>query len=540
MRPPLSRLAIARLVQAGGILEVLRNLLPPAHRLAHVVPVAGMLTARAGSMAAGVLLVYLGAGLRRGRRTAFHMGVVVAGAGIVLQLAHGLDLDGAAVSAGLLALLVGTRDRFRAVGDPGGPVRAALAVAGIVGAGFTIGMLEIAVRANRLVGHPPLRDWARHVLLGMVGLDGPLRFAHPLGAAAVSVTTGTFGLLAAAVGVVRLLRPGRRRPGHTPAEERRLRALLTAHGEDSLGYFALRGDKSLLWSPSGKAAVAYRVVGAVSLAAGDPIGDPEAWPPAIGAWLADCERHGWTPAVLGCGRLAGLAYRRFGLDAVELGDEAVLDTRGFTLDGREMRSVRQAVRRVARAGFTCTVERRGALTDVAEIVAAADAMRDGPVERGFSMALSRVGGPSDVDCVLVTCRSADGRIRGVLQFVPWGDDGLSLDLMRADRSAGNGIVESMVVAALTAAPALGVTRVSLNFAVMRSVFARADELGAGPVLRLWSRALRVASRYWQLESLYRANAKYRPTWRPRYLCFPAARDLPRVALAALRAESFLP
>jgi lysyl-tRNA synthetase class 2 len=45
---------------------------------------------------------------------------------------------------------------------------------------------------------------------------------------------------------------------------------------------------------------------------------------------------------------------------------------------------------------------------------------------------------------------------------------------------------------------------------------------------------------WQIESLYRANAKYLPTWQPRYLCFPTARDLPRIAVAALAAEAFLP
>ena len=76
--------------------------------------------------------------------------------------------------------------------------------------------------------------------------------------------------------------------------------------------------------------------------------------------------------------------------------------------------------------------------------------------------------------------------------------------------------------------------------MLRSVFARAEELGAGPVIRLWSRILRMASRLWQIESLYRANAKYQPDWRPRFLCFPSARDLPRIAIAALSAEAFLP
>jgi lysyl-tRNA synthetase class 2 len=177
---------------------------------------------------------------------------------------------------------------------------------------------------------------------------------------------------------------------------------------------------------------------------------------------------------------------------------------------------------------------------LAEAVRVADAFRDGTVERGFSMALSRLGDPRDGDCLFVLCRDDTGRIRGLLQFVPWGADGLSLDLMRGDRTADNGLTEFMVVSAVDAAARLGVRRVSLNFAVLRSVFARAEELGAGPALRLWHRLLTMASRLWQIESLYRASAKYQPSWQPRYLCFPTARDLPRIAIAALSAEAFLP
>jgi lysyl-tRNA synthetase class 2 len=227
---------------------------------------------------------------------------------------------------------------------------------------------------------------------------------------------------------------------------------------------------------------------------------------------------------------------------IELGDEAILDVPAFALDGRPMRGVRQAVNRMRRAGYTCRVVRRRDLEpeDLAEALHAADVFREGHTERGFSMALSRLGDARDGDCLLVLGRDADGRLRGLLQFVPWGTHGLSLDLMRGDRDAANGLTELMVVSAVEAAPGLGVTRVSLNFAVLRSVFARAEELGAGPVLRLWHRSLQAASRLWQIESLYRANAKYQPAWQPRYLCFPKARDLPRIAIAALSAEAFLP
>jgi len=447
------------------------------------------------------------------------------------------------VSAALLAVLIATRRQFSAIADPGSRWRAVRASAGFAAAGFVLGFVEIAIRENRLVGHPGVAQWAEEAALGLVGVSGPLRFARPLGAEAVSLSTGAFGLLACGAAAVLLLRPGSRRPERTGAEEKRLRDLLDRYGDaDSLGYFALRRDKSLMWAPSGRAAVAYRVVNGVSLAAGEPVGDRSAWPEAIGAWLADCAAHGWTPGVLACGKAGGTAYRRSGLDVIELGDEAILDVETFCLQGRPMRAVRQAVNRMRRAGYACTVARQRDLPPdvLAEAARAVDELRDGPVERGFSMALSRFGDPADGNCLLVLCRDAAGRLRGLLRFVPWGSDGLSLDLMRGDRTADNGLTELMVVSAVEASRPFGVRRISLNFAVLRSVFARAEELGAGPVLRIWHRVLRLASRLWQIESLYRANAKYQPRWEPRYLCFPTARDLPRIAVAVLSAEAFLP
>src|SRR3954469_12688603 len=42
------------------------------------------------------------------------------------------------------------------------------------------------------------------------------------------------------------------------------------------------------------AAVASRVLAAVALASGDPLGDIEAWPGAIAEFRATCRRFGWA------------------------------------------------------------------------------------------------------------------------------------------------------------------------------------------------------------------------------------------------------
>jgi lysyl-tRNA synthetase class 2 len=156
------------------------------------------------------------------------------------------------------------------------------------------------------------------------------------------------------------------------------------------------------------------------------------------------------------------------------------------------------------------------------------------------MALGRLGDPADARCVMVIARDADGVVRGLLSFVPWGVRGVSLDLMRRDPESANGLMEFMVTSLIEASRDLGVHRISLNFAMFREIFSDAERLGAGPVLRLTNALLTAASRFWQLESLYQSNEKYLPRWSPRLMCYSRGASLAQVVLAAGTAEGFLP
>ena len=350
-------------------------------------------------------------------------------------------------------------------------------------------------------------------------------------------------LIALVAGRRDLRPPWRRPPTHRPADGLRIRTLLAEHGErDSLGYFATRPDKDAVYSPCGQCVITYRVVNRVSLASGDPIGPAEAWDPAIHAWLAEAGEQAWTPAVMGASEAGAIAYRRAGLTPLHLGDEAILNPAEFRLHGPEMRPVRQAVHRIERAGYTLLVRRHGDVPadELRELVELATAWRRSRTERGFSMSSGRLGDPADRDRVLVVARDRDGTTRGILSLVPWGARGLSLDLMRHDPDAENGLTAFMVVGLMREARALAVERVSLNFAAFRAVFAEGGRIGAGVVLRLWRRILRILSRRWPMESLYLANDRYRPHWAPRYLCFTPRRRIARVVLAAMAAEGFLP
>ena len=357
----------------------------------------------------------------------------------------------------------------------------------------------------------------------------------------VNALLGLFGAVALMVAAIVLFQSQHTENALTGEDESAIRGLLEVYGKnDSLGYFATRRDKSVVFAPSGRAAITYRLEVGVCLASGDPIGDPRAWQQAIAAWLDLCQEYGWAPGVMGASSTGAQAYRETGLNALQLGDEAILYPDKFHLSGSGMKAVRQAVTRARKAGLSVRMRRHRDFPaeEMATVIKRADAWRDTETERGFSMALGRLGDSADGNCLLVEAVQGDDVV-AMLSLVPWGNNGLSLDLMRRSPQSPNGTIELMVTELLQNAETIGVNRISLNFAMFRAAFEQGAQLGAGPVARLWRALLVFFSRWWQLETLYRSNMKYQPHWVPRYACYEDARLIPRVGVASVIAEGFL-
>lgn len=552
-RPEAVPTLVARACTLVGLLNIAAGVFPRfrhsrMHAIAEVLPGALGPFAAALALSSGVLLLLLAHGLRRHKRRAWRAAVVLLPAGAIAQFAYRHSVIGVLISLALLTLLLRHRGEFAALPDPRSRWRA-LANFVLLGAGsILLGLVIVSAHPGKVIGDPSITARLAHVLYGLFGFEGPVDY-YGRTSWTVACSLGALGLLTAITTIYLAFRPEHPAARLTEDDETKLRALLDKHGaRDSLGHFALRRDKGAVFSPSGKAAVTYRVVSGVMLASGDPIGDVEAWPGAIERFMDEAKAHSWTPAVMGCSETGGEVWtRETGLDALELGDEAVVDVADFSLSGRAMRNVRQMVKRIERGGYETRVRRVRDLgeRELERIQRAADDWRGTDTERGFSMALGRIGDPDDGDCLIATAHKADdepgdhGDLKAVLHFVPWGKDGVSLDLMRRDRSADPGMNELLIVAALQAAPKLGIARVSLNFAMFRAALARGEKIGAGPVLRAWRGLLVFLSRWFQIESLYKFNAKFRPRWEPRFVVYRSSKDLPRIGFAAMQAEGFV-
>ncbi len=280
-----------------------------------------------GNLFIALVLAVLGGALRRRKRTALWilllwqlLGLLI---GLVYQVVEAVDpalvgVDGPPVIDGPLlvsnvislvtvAFLGALRPAFPAKLAPGAWRRAlAVLVGGLVLLSL-VGWGLAEMFRGTLSGTGETLVWAANQATG-----GTLAL-RPLGVTSegpdwLSVLLGLFGALVALLAMLVFFRSERGRRLLSQEEELHLRQLLADYGElDSLGYFATRRDKSVVFAPNGRAALTYRVLGGTTLASGDPIGDPAAWPDAVRAWLAESRRYGWQPGVLGARRSAAFA-----------------------------------------------------------------------------------------------------------------------------------------------------------------------------------------------------------------------------------------
>jgi lysyl-tRNA synthetase, class II len=534
---------VAGLVAAAGALDLVHTVLPGANKgLIHcLTPDATRPVARAAAAVAGLALVAAARGLARRRRRAWQLALAVAALSTILHVLHGLN-DGSLASAVVLVVLVARRHDFNRPGDVA-TRRTALARMGL--AATAIGAYGfLALWINRVVADQPFTTpfAAREILAGTVGL-------HASGSPHLG---GSFGewfplslLLLTALSTIWIvsawIAPWRYRLRQEARERERARALVQEWGDDTLAPFALRADKSYFFDDDASAFLAYRVVAGVAIVSGDPVGPARSFPDLVARFIELARERDWRIAVLGASERWLALYREHGLNALYHGDEAVVEAATFSLEGRAIRKVRQSVHRLEASGYEARVLSPAAIDTPlrARLEEIAAEWRGDQPDRGFAMALDALFSLDDDEALFVVGFDADGEPAGFLHFaVAPAARALSLSSMPRLRSTPNGFNEWLICAAISWARDNGVERVSLNFAPFAAVLAADAELTA--LEEVQRRALLALKGRFQLDNLLNFNRKFFPSWERRFVVYECRRDLPRVALAALAAEAYLP
>ena len=529
---------------AVGLINIASALTPDirwrGHLLLSFEPVEAIRLFHAMALPFGTALLLVSPYLLRRRRRALQVAIALMLALGMFDLLKGLDFEETVITWSAASVLFAGRDAFTVRHDPI-TLRSAVWRVPLLGAGA---LALAAVAAWVSAGHPSLASVVRETGDLLVWRRGPLSFeSHtaldhqfawiPLAVHMVEIAT----LLAVAYVIFRPLAAPRRLPDH--AARQKAATLVREHGSDTLSFFKLRGDKHYFFSDDQRAFVGYRIENGVLLLSGDPVGPDEALGPLLAQLGRFADSRGLKLGAVGASERLCRLYEQAGLHTLYLGDEAIVDLARFSLQGRPIRKVRQSVTRMEKAGYDAELHELAALdpATILEIERVIELGRQGAPERGFSMAMDSIKGQASGHTMVVVARDERRAIRGVLHFVPcYGRNAVSLSFMRRDPDTPNGLTEFLVARAAALLRDRGLDEMSLNFAA----FAKWIHSPSSAAERALGRIIALGNPFFQIESLYRFNAKFFPRWEPRYLVYEGALGLPRAGIAAMWAEGQLP
>ena len=284
---------------------------------------------------AGAALIVLAWAIKRRLDAAYTLTIATLCIGIVTSLLKGLDWEEAfALLLVLLALIPSRRVFYRKAALTSEPFThgwiAALAIVGVVTTWLAFFSYRNVDFTSPVWWEFSGRGDAPRSLRAMIGVLGALML---------------FAL-------TRKLRPAEPEPGLPSARQLDLAARIVADSPETIANLALLGDKSLLFSDSGRSMIMYAIAGRTWVALGDPVG-PEGERGEL-AWRfrESADRHGGWPVFYEVSARHLPIYIDLGLTLFKLGEEAIIELPAFSLDGGNRKALRRTRKDACKAGAT--------------------------------------------------------------------------------------------------------------------------------------------------------------------------------------------
>ncbi|MGH7742617.1 MAG: bifunctional lysylphosphatidylglycerol flippase/synthetase MprF, partial [Candidatus Eiseniibacteriota bacterium] len=570
MNRTLTRVLLSLAVATMGVIDLLSALLsrPPERIVAvrHLLPTDVIDPSRTFTLLAGALLLVTAWGLRRGKRRAFVAALFLCAVSVPFNLLKAFDFEEATVAAGLMFVLGASGEAFQVKSRElswsalrSGALFALLGVIAYAVVGCWIVASRFALESSFSIA---LHE-AGYRLLG-IG-DSVLRlrpelqkFEHRiviwyLDSVSLIAFTLLSGLALAA------LRPVTHRGRHRHEVER-VAQLVHEYGDNSVSAFALAPETDYFFSSNRRAVIAYRFQSDTLLVVGDPIGPEEEIQPLLREFAAHCRERDWQFAFFQARPERLPDYRKLGWRAIHIGEDPLLWTDRFTLEGSSVGELRRMVRKLERQGLEARMfvpgenpfdpARESALLEqLREISNDWMRARHGG-EKGFCMGRFDPHTLHD-SWLAVAWNPARSRAEAFATWVPIpARQGWAVDMMRRRSDAPTGATEFLVVKSVDFARLRGDRVMSLSLAGLARVpdspaaptaeddsGAAAADGGATGDDRARAFLMETLARYYDFKGLFRWKKKFNPVFEDRYLVYPEALALPRVARALIRAQT---
>ena len=487
------------------------------------------------SVFAGIALFLLGWGLLKRKRRAWWLTATALTVATAAHLLKGLDCEAAIINMALFSLLLRFRQSYIVASEPASFTQSLSTLAVLTAVLYVYGLFGFYLLDRHFGTHFYISSAAKEA--GRVMFTGASPSYLPkTHRAKWFLDSLWFGeIIAVGYGTGIVFRPVIYRRRVKPGEVRLVKRILNEWGRSSLAHLLLLPDKSYFFSTSKGSAIGYTVVGNVAIALGDPVGPPAETEKTVHEFIAYCKQHDWYPTFFQILPDSLTVYGRAGLELLKVGEEAVVDLNSFSLEGRAMKTLRQAVNRVKRQGYRVEFHQPPLSDDlIGRLKQVSDSwlkkQRGG--EKRFS--LGWFTRRYIRECPVAVVVDSEGNPVAFANIIPGYrlSQGV-IDLMRRLPEAPGGVMELLFVSLSEYFKNKGLNGLNLGLAPLAGLGAP----GSPPIEKAARLFYEHFNAFYSFKGVRQFKEKFNPRWEPRYLAYPASWLLPKVALAIVRANA---
>lgn len=309
------------------------------------------------------------------------------------------------------------------------------------------------------------------------------------------------------------------------------RQVTNQFGQSALDYFKLYPDKELVLFADKQAFMAYRLAGRYAVVLEGPVCHREQFANYVQDFDEQCRRRGYQSLYYRVDQDDVAFFSRMGKKSLKIGQEGLVNLRTFSLEGRERKSLRNALKRVETGGFATRVYEpplRDGLVQQLQAVSDEWLRAEGIGESAFSQGVFRAVEIKQQP--IVVSENGEGKVMAFANIIPdYAPDEGTYDLIRKTTDAPSGVSDALLVGLIQYGQQQGWNWLNLGLAPLSGLSDEQDV--AERAIKLAYERIRAFA---HLRGLRAFKEKYADEWRDKYLLYSEDLDLVQASVAVQR------
>jgi phosphatidylglycerol lysyltransferase len=299
--------------------------------------------------------------------------------------------------------------------------------------------------------------------------------------------------------------------------ENEVKDIIDKFGGSPVIHYVYLHDKYVYINESKDVVLQYQMSANKIVILGNPVGNKDKVFETIQEFYKLADLYGYVPVFTAIDQNMMPVLHETGYEFMKLGEDALVDLTKFTLEGRKMKSVRNALSRVEKEEYSFEIV-KPPFTDefFNELKEVSDEWLSGRQEKGFYIGFfdKEYLGKQPIAIV----KNKENKIKGFSNLMPMYDNNktLSIDLMRFSHDTCNGIMDFMFVNLFKWGQEEGYERFNMGMAPLSNVGrSKYSFLSEKVAAQIYSHG----QNFYSFKGLKKFKEKYCDIWEGKYMAY---------------------